>query len=120
MSDKIEKENTRPVFTPVFDIVECKDGFTVWADVPGADVGGLEIGVDGDKLTVSAKVDAVGPEGLPLLYREYGSGDYETSFRVSEKIDKENIVAELKNGVLTLTLPKAKESEPRKVRIKAA
>ena len=114
-------ETTDPrVYTPHLDILEKKDAFLVLADVPGVTRDGLEINLDGDVLTLKAKVKAVETGGLPLIYSEYPVGDYETTLRLSESVDREKIEAEIHDGVLTLTLPKAEEIKPRQIKIKAA
>lgn len=120
MTDTIEKAGKKPVFVPSIDVAERKDEFTVWADMPGADPQSVEINLDGDLLTVTAKVKTPDTGGLPLLYREFRQGDYEAGFRVSNNIDREKIEAELKDGVLTLTLPKAEKLKPKRIKIKAA
>jgi HSP20 family protein len=120
MTDAIEKTRSGPVFAPSTDIAEKEGEFVVWADMPGADPKSVEVSLEGEYLTVRAKVVPPDVEGLPLLYREYTVGDYEAGFRVSVGIDRDKINAELKDGVLVLTLPKAEEVKPRKIEIKAA
>lgn len=119
MSEAIEKTRSVPVFAPWLDIAEKKDEFMVWADMPGADPKSVEISLEGEMLTVRAKVGP--PEvKLPLLYREYVVGDFEAGLRITAGVDREKITADLKDGVLVLTLPKAEEVKPRKIEIKAA
>jgi len=110
----------KPVYSPFLDIVEKKDGYLVMADFPGAKADTVEVKVDGDVLTVTAKTEPIEVGGLPLIYREYRDRDFETSLRIGEGVDREKIEAELKEGVLVITLPKAKAVEPRKILVKAA
>jgi HSP20 family protein len=119
MADKEVTKRER-VFLPHLDIAEKRDAFVVRADVPGVTPDNIEIGLDGDLLTIHARVVPAEVEGLPLLYREYIVGDYETSLMVSGRIDREKIEALVKDGVLTITLPKAHEVKPRTIEVKAA
>ena len=119
MADK-EITKSERVFSPYLDIAEKKDAFVVWADVPGLLPEGIEISIDGDVLTLHGKVEPPEVEGLPLLYREYTIGDYETSLRISNRVDREKIEASVKGGVLTLTMPKAAEAKPRSIEVKVA
>lgn len=118
MTDQVTNE--KPVFSPDLDILEKKEGYVVMADFPGAKPETIEVKLGGEVLTVTAKTEPVEFEGLPLIYREYGERDFETTLRLSDGVDRERIEAELKDGVLVITLPKAKALEPRKITIKAA
>jgi HSP20 family protein len=55
-----------------------------------------------------------------MMYSEYEIGDYERVFTLSDEIDRDKIVATVKNGVLRLELPKAEKVKPKKIAIKAA
>jgi HSP20 family protein len=119
MADITKKEDVR-VFTPRVDIAEREDDYEIMADVPGAVKDGVDISLDSDVLTVKVKTRTPDVGGLPLIQREYLTGDYEVSFRVSEGVDREKIGAELKDGVLKLTLPKAEAVKPRRIEVKVA
>ena len=116
----LEKRETAMVFSPRLDIVEREDNFTVWADLPGVKPEGMEINLDGDRLTIRGKVTPLETEGLPLLFCEYGEGDFEATLRVSREVDQEHISAEIRDGLLVLTLPKAAAAKPRQIQVKAA
>lgn len=127
MTDELKKETNEvvaeteaPTFSPELDIIEKKDAYLVLADVPGAVAEGIEVSVENDVLKLRAKVSPPEVEGLPLLYREYETGDYETSIKVSERVAVEKIEARLKDGALTLTLPKREEAKPRQILVRAA
>jgi HSP20 family protein len=68
-------------------------------------------------LTVDGRVDFSKYEGLQPVYTEYNIGDYRRSFHLSSKIDQDGISAELKDGVVTLVLPKAEKAKPRKIKV---
>lgn len=118
--DDTEIKKIDGVFSPNLDIVEKGDAFMVWADVPGVMPDGIDISLEGDILTVHGGVKPPEVDGLTLLHQEYGIGDYETSLKISGKIDREKIEATVADGVLTLTLPKAEEIKPRQIEVKAA
>jgi HSP20 family molecular chaperone IbpA len=120
MADLAKKTDDVRVFTPYVDMAETKDGFVIWADVPGATKDGINIKLDSDVLSVSVGVSDTGPEGMPLLYREHYAGNYEVSFRISDGIKRDKISAELKDGVLKVVLPKAEKASPRQIKVKAA
>ncbi|WP_292963059.1 Hsp20 family protein [Nitrobacter sp.] len=60
------------------------------------------------------------PENLELAYAEYGEGDFERAFTLSEDFDPDRIEAEMRGGVLTLTLPRAPEAQPKRIAVKSA
>jgi HSP20 family protein len=120
MNSMPEKTTGGLVFTPCVDLLEGKDEFVVHADMPGVDPKELEIDLEGDILTITGKVAPLEMGDLPLIYREFKPGDYELTYRLSENVDREKITAMIKDGVLTLTLPKAEAVKPRKIEIQAA
>jgi HSP20 family molecular chaperone IbpA len=112
-------EQTIPVryFVPTTDIYETEDALTVVMEVPGVEKGAVDISVENDVLKVEAKIDPAKYEGMDPLYTEYNIGHFARSFTLSNKIDQQQIGAQLENGVLTLTLKKAKEATPRRIAI---
>jgi len=114
-----KEEQTVPVryFVPTTDIFETEDGLTVVMEVPGVDRGAIDIGVENDVLKVEAKIDPSKYDGMEPLYTEYNVGHFARSFTLSNKIDQQQISAKLEDGILTLTLKKAKEAMPRKINI---
>jgi HSP20 family protein len=105
-------------YSPAVDILRTDDALTLVADLPGVKKGDLEIGIDDGVLTIAAPVSDVEARHTPL-YREYGVGGYTRRFKLSDKIDQARISAELENGVLTVTLPKAERLKPRKIEVRA-
>lgn len=113
----VSREATRSqarYITPPVDIVETDEGLTLVADVPGLDEKSLEISVDQGVLTIEGK--AVFGTG-DLLWREYAMDGYWRQFQLPESFDASRARAEVKNGVLTLHLPKAEAAKPRKIAI---
>jgi len=116
-----DTERTRDCqcFVPRADIYEVDDQIVVVTDVPGASEASIEITVEKNVLTINAYVDLVKHEGYALTWAEYEVGDYQRSFRLSEEIDRNKIEATIKDGVLHLYMPKAKEAQARKISVKA-
>ena len=112
-------ETTMPVryFVPATDIFETEDGLTVVMEVPGVGREAIDINVENDVLRVEAKIDPAKYEGMEPLYTEYNVGHFARSFALSNKIDQQQISAKLEDGILTLTLRKAKEAMPRRILI---
>src|SRR5947209_7122158 len=103
----------RPVHTPLIDIHEGPDGLVLEADLPGAAEGDVDIQLEDNVLHLHARVAAPAPEGARPLYEEYRLGDFVRSFILSDEVDRGRIAAELKNGVLRLSLPKAERVKTR-------
>lgn len=114
-----KEEKTVPVryFVPSTDIFETEDGLTLVMEVPGVDKQAVDINVENDVLKVEAKIDPAKYEGMEPLYTEYNVGHFARSFTLSNKIDQQQISAQLDEGVLTLTLKKAREAMPRRISI---
>jgi HSP20 family protein len=115
-----KEERTIPTryFVPSTDIYETDDGLTLVMEVPGVDKKDVEVALESGTLRVEAKIDFSKYEGMEPLYAEYNVGHYARAFTLSDKIDQHAISAALENGVLTLTLKKAKEAQPRKIAIR--
>jgi HSP20 family molecular chaperone IbpA len=105
--------------TPPIDIHEGPEGLTLEADLPGATERNLRIQLEDNVLSLYAKIDSPVPEGARLVHEEYRLGDYYRSFILSDEVDREQITAELKNGVLRLSLPKAERARTRRIEIKS-
>jgi HSP20 family protein len=111
-------ESTRdvPSFVPAVDIYESPEAITLVADMPGVGPENVLIDVHDNQLTLRGTVSMEG-EKERLLLQEYGVGDYVREFTLGKAIDQSKIEATMKNGVLTLTLPKAEAIKPRKINV---
>jgi HSP20 family molecular chaperone IbpA len=107
-------------YRPNVDIVEKADELLVLADLPGAAGEDIDIDFEDGSLTIHVKVAPRQQEDVEYLVHEYGVGDYYRTFRVSEAIDASKITADYADGVLTLHLPKAESTKPRKIDVKSA
>jgi len=107
-------------FVPRVDIYENKDALYLIADMPGVDEKTVDIELEKNLLTITGHVDNGRIKDATMLYSEYEIGDYERVFTLSDEIDRDKIVATVKNGVLRLELPKAEKVKPKKISIQAA
>jgi HSP20 family protein len=115
-----KEEATIPArtFVPITDIYETDRVLTLVMEMPGVDKGKIDIGVENDVLTVAGRVDFSKYEKRQPVYTEYIIGHYRRSFSLSpSRIDQEKIRADMKDGVLTLTLPKAEQTKPRRIAV---
>jgi len=103
-------------FVPDCDVLENDEAIILVADLPGVRPENLDVDVREGVLTLTAKVDPL-PEQWRPVYEEYDIGGYQRSFTLGEKIDVQKISARLKNGVLTLTLPKQEMHRTRKIEV---
>lgn len=115
-----EGERTRecPVYIPRADIFESEEQVTVIVDMPGVDENAVDILLEKNTLTIRGFVEPESYTDYTLSYAEYGVGDYERSFVLSNEIDRDEIEASMKNGVLRLVLPKQEEAKTRKIQVK--
>ena len=114
-----KEEKTVPAryYVQITDIYETDDALTVVMEIPGVEKKDVEVNVENDVLRVEGRVDFTKYEGLEPLYTEYNVGHFARSFTLSNRIDQQQIAAQLEDGVLTLMLKKAKEAIPRKIAI---
>jgi len=114
-----ERTKDRTVFIPAVDILEDANNLYLYADMPGADDKGVNITLENDVLTIEAQVDGVSFEKHNTTYTEYGIGDYHRAFTLNEAFERDKIEAKMKNGVLSIVLPKAEAVKTRSIPIKA-
>ena len=102
---------------PTTDIFETEHALTVVLEMPGVDKSNVDVSVEDGVLTIEGRLDFSKYEGMQPVYTEYNIGHYRRSFSLSNKIDQSKISAEMKDGVLTITLPKAEEAKPRRISV---
>lgn len=115
-----KEETTIParVFVPDTDIYEAENELSVILEMPGVEKKNVDIRVEDGVLNVEGRLDLAKYQGLQPLYTEYNIGHYARSFRLSSKIDQNKIAAEMKDGVLSLKLPKVEEAKARTIQIR--
>ncbi|NLM18081.1 MAG: Hsp20/alpha crystallin family protein [Candidatus Riflebacteria bacterium] len=119
-SKLIKREITRQAenyVTPATDIYEDDKGLRMLVDLPGVTKDGLNLHVNDNVLTIEAKVD-VPQKDKSYILREFSTPSYYRQFDLCELVDEDAIEAELKNGVLHVSLPKAKENMPKQIQVK--
>lgn len=113
------QEGTIPAraYLPVTDIFETDQALTVILEMPGVDKDNVDVRVENDVLKIEGRIDFSRYEGLQPVYTEYNIGNYARRFQLSSKIDQDRISAELRDGVMTLVLPKSDKAKPRKIAV---
>lgn len=119
-TDMPETTHGGRVYRPLADIVETGDGVQLMLEMPGVSRDDLDVTLEKRVLTIRGKVHPTAPDKLDLVHAEYGEGDYERSFSMSQDFDPDKIEASLSNGILTLTLPRAEAAKPKKIEVRAA
>ena len=108
-----------PSAWPATNVFETKDAFVVKSDVPGLAEGGVSVSVEEDVLVIRGERKSEVPEGYKVHVRERAPIAFTRNLTLPGRIDADAVTAALKDGVLTVTLPKAKEAIPRQVAVKA-
>jgi HSP20 family protein len=107
-------------WNPSFDVTEDKDAYTFKADVPGVNKEELEITMTGNRLQIAGKRDSEVENKTDTIYtyeRQWGS--FVRSFTLPEGADLPHAKSDLKDGVLTIVIPKIAEAQPKKIPISA-
>ncbi|HEY9024538.1 MAG TPA: Hsp20/alpha crystallin family protein [Burkholderiaceae bacterium] len=104
---------------PAVDIYEDAGGITLLADMPGVSRERLDVRLDSGALTIEGTVDIAAPEGLRPLWAELAAPRYRRSFTLSRELDTARIEANLKDGVLSLRIPKQAHAQPRRIAVNA-
>lgn len=120
LTEGAERTRPRRVFVPRASIYEAGDEITILVDMPGVKAENIDITMEKNELKINGIVSFDAPEGYSLVYREYSIGDYERSFVLPRDIDREQVNASIKDGVLKLTLVRAEAYKSRKIDVQIA
>jgi HSP20 family protein len=112
------QEHGEEFFTPRADIRESAEELVLEMDLPGVKAENVDVHFDRGELTVRAKGPTLTTAGRSWLALEYQPGDFERVFRLSPDVDASKIAAELKDGVLTLHLPRAENYRARRISVR--
>ena len=110
--------NERPVM-PAVDIFEDAGGITLLADLPGVTKERLDIKLDGDSLSIEGRVELDAPAEMRAIWAEVSVPCFRRTFALSRELDAGRIEANLKDGVLTLRVPKQAHAQPRRIQVNA-
>ena len=118
-SDGQQARSQRQVVPPV-DIFEDEHGIIVLADLPGVSREQLGVRVDGDSLIIEGNASPMAvPQNMELIYSEAQFPSYRRQFTLSRELDPSRIDAQLKDGMLRLTIPKSEAARPRRIDVRA-
>ena len=104
---------------PPTNVLETKDRFVVRSEVPGLAESDVSVSVEDDALVIRGERKADVPQGYKVHMRERQAYAFTRKFPLPARVDADAVTATLKDGVLTVTLPKAKEALPRQIAVKA-
>ena len=111
------KQQEQQAILPAVDIFENESGITVQADMPGVSKDRLDVHIDSDTLSIEGRAVIPMPEGMDALHADIRSTHYQRSFSLSRELDTDRIEAGLKDGVLTLRIPKREEHRPCRIEV---
>ena len=120
LSNQGTTSSTEPAALPPVDIFEDDAGITVIADLPGVSRDKLSVRVDAQELLIEATASSSVPSGMEMIYGEAQLALFRRQFNLSRELDASRIDAQLKDGVLRLTIPKSEEAKPRRIEVKTA
>ena len=104
---------------PAVDVFEDAGGITLLADMPGVPKEHLELKIDGEALSIEGGVQPHAPDGMEPVYAEIRIPRYRRIFMLSRELDTTAIEANLKDGTLTLRIPKKAHAQPRRIAVTA-
>ncbi|MBI1271787.1 Hsp20 family protein [bacterium] len=117
-----ESREKLPVVSPAVDIYQSDDQFMLVTEMPGVNESTVEIVLDQGILTIEGRterLDCPSLEGFKLTHSEVITANYRRVFKLSEEVDIENADAVMKDGVLTLRMPKHERAKARKISVRS-
>jgi HSP20 family molecular chaperone IbpA len=116
----VERTNQVRTYAPAVDITEDNNNLYIYADMPGADEKTVKVTLENNVLTIEAHVDDISVDGREVCGAEYAAGDYHRVFTINETIERDKIEARIKNGMLSIVLPKAEGAKIKSIPIRVA
>lgn len=103
---------------PVVDILETHDNFQIHVELPGIEKSAVKLSIEKGVLLISGqRLHGTLPEGMRYHRNERPYGRFERAFRVPGSVDEQKLEADLKNGILTVRLPKVEKAKPKSIQI---
>lgn len=116
--------NGNRVWVPAVDVIERKDAYVLYAELPGVDPSQIDVSFEQNVLTIrgtkQGSIDSAKDGELRVFAAERVTGTFERSVRLPEFVDGDQIGADFSNGLLTVTIPKAQAAQPRRIEIKSS
>lgn len=116
-NDRVDNETSGEWVQPIYESAESKEGYELLVYLPGVKKSGLHLTVDSETLVVEGRKEWKRPEGLNPIYRESNDLGYRLSIPLHRLVNPDAVKAELKDGVLTLSLPKVESVKPKKIEV---
>lgn len=113
------EQSSQRAAVPAVDIFEDASGITLLADMPGVSRDRLEVRLDGDTLVIDGAVEIPTQAGMSALWAEINVPRFRRMFTLSRELDSARIEANMKDGVLSLRLPKQAHAQPRRISVQA-
>lgn len=112
--------STEPALQPAVDVFETEDGITLQADLPGVSKDRLNLRIDGTNLLIEGRI-AITPQDQAQqpVYADVRSALYRRNFMLSHELEADKVDANLKDGVLTVRIPKRPELRPRRIEVRS-
>ncbi len=104
---------------PLIEVVESDDQYRVLAEVPGADENSVEVTWHEGTLRIHAVAEPLQPEGLQLVHSEFEACVYERVLSLPDDVDVERVEATVRDGLLTVVLPRRRQTQSRRITVKA-
>ena len=117
MTEQAKEVQARNSVIPHVDILESEDNVTIVADMPGVDKNSVDITLEKNVLSINGSVEFSTPDNFTPAYTEFEADSYHRNFTLSNSIDRDNISATVKDGVLNLVLPKLGPAKAQKITI---
>jgi HSP20 family molecular chaperone IbpA len=115
----VERTQQATIYRPHADIIDSETEVVLRVNLPGVNEDRTDLTLEKNVLTIRGRAEVPHYEGFELAYGEYGVGDFERSFKLSDEIDRDKIEASVKQGVLTVHLPKVKTAQKQKITVSA-
>ena len=116
----VQGKGEEPALVPAVDIYEDDHGITVQADMPGVAKERLNIQADRNSLLIEGEAAIDTPVGVEALYLDVPVTRFRRSFVLSAELEPDRIEANLKDGLLTVRIPKRAEYRPRKIEVQTS
>ena len=110
--------SAEPALRPAVDIFETDEGITLQADMPGVSKDRLNLRIEGNSLLVEGKIGIAPQDHMQPLYADVRSATFRRTFLLSNEFEASRIDANLKDGVLTVRIPKRQELRPRRIEVR--